>query len=65
MFLLLKYQKLLTFLVKNPTKKLSYFLGAFIWNNPKTMTIQIEFEELIKYVFEEHVYRTKNNSITS
>ena len=35
MFLLLKYKKkLLTFLVKNPTKKLSCFLGAFIWNHP-------------------------------
>ena len=34
MFLLLKYQKLLTFLVKYPPKKLSCFLGAFIWNHP-------------------------------
>ena len=33
-FLLLKYQKLLTFLVKNPNKNRHDFLGAFTWNHP-------------------------------
>ena len=36
MFLLLKYQKLLTFLVKNPKKNCHVFLRAFIWNHPYT-----------------------------
>ena len=43
MFLLLKYQKLLIFLVKNPKKKNHVFLGAFIWNHPQMtyhMTLQ-------------------------
>ena len=36
-FLSLKYQKLLTFLVKNQKKNCHVFLGAFIWNHPATM----------------------------
>ena len=36
MFLLLKYQKLLTFLVKNPKQYCHVFLSAFIWNHPYT-----------------------------
>ena len=35
--LLLEYQKLLTFLVKNP-KKNHVFLGAFTWNHPVSKT---------------------------
>ena len=36
MFLLLKYQKLLTFFVKNPKKTFHVLLGAFIWNHPSS-----------------------------
>ena len=32
--LLLNYQKLFTFFVKNPKKKNHFFLCAFIWNHP-------------------------------
>ena len=41
MFLLLKYQKLLTFLVNNPKKKLSRFSPCFhIWNHPYMRAIE-------------------------
>ena len=43
MFLLLKYQKLLTFLVKNPKKNCHVFLRAFIWNHPYVKRLTLIF----------------------
>ena len=40
MFLLLKYQKLLTFLIKNPKKKLSRFSPCFYMESPNIKNIR-------------------------